>query len=87
MLGSLEVLHELAEQLRRQVDTSTASAVQSDHLALSHRLATVEQALGRQLTSLQVSPPAEPIRELLGCLWILSRGDVTSSLGHSNVSR
>lgn len=54
MQASLQVLQELGEQLKQQVDTSAASAVQSDHLSLSQRLAGVEQALNRQLTALQV---------------------------------
>ena len=52
--ASLQVIQELGDQLKQQVDTSTASAVQSDHLSLTQRLATVEQALSRQLTTLQV---------------------------------
>lgn len=52
--ASLQILQELGEQLKQQVDTSAASAVQSDHLSLSQRLAGVEQALNRQLTALQV---------------------------------
>ncbi|KAG7263967.1 hypothetical protein CRUP_026768, partial [Coryphaenoides rupestris] len=38
---------------RQQVDTSAAAAVQTDHLTLCQRLAAVEQALTRQLTTLQ----------------------------------
>lgn len=52
--ASLQVLQELGEQLKQQVDTSAASAIQSDHLSLTQRLAAVEQALTRQLTALQV---------------------------------
>lgn len=52
--ASLQVLQELGEQLKQQVDTSAASAIQSDHLSLSQRLTAVEQALTRQLTALQV---------------------------------
>lgn len=52
--ASLQVLQELGDQLKQQVDTSAASAVQSDHLSLTQRLVTVEQALSRQLTTLQV---------------------------------
>ncbi|KAG7263983.1 hypothetical protein CRUP_026784 [Coryphaenoides rupestris] len=52
--ASLQVLQELGEQLRQQVDTSAAAAVQTDHLTLCQRLAAVEQALTRQLTTLQV---------------------------------
>lgn len=52
--ASLQVLHELGDQLKQQVDTSAASAIQSDHLSLTQRLTAVEQALTRQLTILQV---------------------------------
>lgn len=52
--ASLQVLQQLGDQLKQQVDTSAASAIQSDHLSLTQRLATVEQALTRQLTTLQV---------------------------------
>lgn len=52
--ASLQVLQELGDQLKQQVDTSATSAIQSDHLSLTQRLAAVEQALSRQLTSLQV---------------------------------
>lgn len=52
--ASLQVIQELGDQLKQQVDTSAASAVQSDHLSLTQRLVTVEQALSRQLTTLQV---------------------------------
>ncbi|XP_077587654.1 nesprin-1-like [Stigmatopora nigra] len=45
--ASLQVLRELGEQLKQQVDTPSASAIQSDHLALAQRLAAVEQALNR----------------------------------------
>lgn len=52
--ASLQVLQQLGDQLKQQVDTSAASAIQSDHLSLTQRLAAVEQALTRQLTALQV---------------------------------
>lgn len=52
--ASLQVLQELGDQLKQQVDTSAASNIQSDHLSLTQRLAAVEQALNRQLTTLQV---------------------------------
>lgn len=52
--ASLQVLQELGDQLKQQVDTSAASAIQSDHLSLTQRLTAVEQALTRQLTTLQV---------------------------------
>lgn len=54
MQASLQVLQELGDQLKQQVDTSAASAIQSDHVSLSGRLVAVEQALTRQLTTLQV---------------------------------
>lgn len=52
--ASLQVLQELGDQLKQQVDTPAASALQSDHISLTHRLAAVEHALTRQLTTLQV---------------------------------
>lgn len=52
--ASLQILQELGEQLKQHVDTSAASAVQSDRLSLTQRLAGVEHALNRQLTALQV---------------------------------
>ncbi|KAJ0062831.1 hypothetical protein NL108_008118 [Boleophthalmus pectinirostris] len=51
--ASLQVLHELGEQLKQQVDISAASAIQSDHLSLCQRVNAVEQALNRQLTTMQ----------------------------------
>ncbi|XP_044527655.1 nesprin-1 isoform X1 [Gracilinanus agilis] len=50
---SLFVLHELGEQLKQQVDTSAASAIQSDQHALSQHLSALEQALSRQQKLLQ----------------------------------
>ncbi|XP_055981911.1 nesprin-1 isoform X7 [Sorex fumeus] len=50
---SLYVLHELGQQLKRQVDASAASAIQSDQLSLSQQLSTLEQALCKQQTALQ----------------------------------
>lgn len=52
--ASLQVLQELGDQLKQQVDTSAASAIQSDHLSLTQRLAAGEQNLTRQLITLQV---------------------------------
>lgn len=52
--ATLQVLQELGDQLKQQVDTSAASALQSDHVSLTHRLVAVEHALSRQLTTLQV---------------------------------
>lgn len=51
---SLQQLQTLGEQLRSQVDASSSAALQSDHLSLSHHLATLEHALNRQQEVLQV---------------------------------
>lgn len=51
---SLQVLLELGEQLKQQVDTSAAASIQSDHLTLAQRLNAVEQSLSRQQAVLQV---------------------------------
>ncbi|XP_076833611.1 nesprin-1-like isoform X2 [Brachyhypopomus gauderio] len=51
--ASLQVLLELGEQLKQQVDTSAAASIQSDHLSLSQRLGSMEQALNRQQAALQ----------------------------------
>ncbi|XP_074043952.1 nesprin-1 isoform X5 [Macrotis lagotis] len=50
---SLFVLQELGEQLKQQVDTSAAAAIQSDQLSLSQHLSALEQALSRQQKLLQ----------------------------------
>ncbi|GCB70645.1 hypothetical protein scyTo_0005735, partial [Scyliorhinus torazame] len=50
---SLHVLSDLGEELRQQVDSSAAAAIQSDQLSLTQRLASLEQALSRQRTVLQ----------------------------------
>lgn len=63
--ASLQVLQELGEQLKQQVDTSAASAIQSDHVSLTGRLAAVEQALTRQLTTLQVDGQKAPPQTVL----------------------
>ncbi|MEQ2168430.1 hypothetical protein GOODEAATRI_014360, partial [Goodea atripinnis] len=63
--ASLQILQELGEQLKQQVDTSAASAIQSDHLSLAQRLAGVEQALNRQLTALQLSLRRQQVSEKL----------------------
>uniref|UniRef100_UPI0037E92F69 nesprin-1 isoform X2 n=1 Tax=Semicossyphus pulcher TaxID=241346 RepID=UPI0037E92F69 len=72
--ASLQVLQELGDQLKQQVDTSAASAIQSDHLSLTQRLAAVEQALTRQLTTLQTGVQDYEIfndqLDSLGC-WIV----------------
>uniref|UniRef100_UPI003AAF302D nesprin-1-like n=1 Tax=Centroberyx gerrardi TaxID=166262 RepID=UPI003AAF302D len=72
--ASLQVLQELGDQLKQQVDTSAASAIQSDHLSLTQRLAAVEQALTRQLTTLQTGvQDYETFNDQLDCLgcWIV----------------
>lgn len=51
---SLQQLQALGEQLKSQVDASSSAALQSDHLSLTHRLATLEHALHRQQEVLQV---------------------------------
>ena len=51
---SLQQLQALGEQLKNQVDASSSAALQSDHLSLTHRLATLEHALHRQQEVLQV---------------------------------
>ncbi|KAG7239212.1 hypothetical protein INR49_029965 [Caranx melampygus] len=50
---SLQQLQSLGEQLKSQVDASSSAALQSDHLSLTHRLATLEHALHRQQEVLQ----------------------------------
>lgn len=54
MQQSLQQLQALGEQLRSQVDSSSAASLQSDHLSLTHRLAALEHALHRQQDVLQV---------------------------------
>lgn len=51
---SLQQLQALGEQLKSQVDASSSAALQSDHLSLTHHLATLEHALHRQQEVLQV---------------------------------
>lgn len=85
--GSLQVLHELGEQLKQQVGTSATAAIQLDRLSLTQRLAAMEQGLCRQQAVLKVglipasgsSPrlhPAReersPQREFLGIDWLVS---------------
>ncbi|XP_009867463.1 PREDICTED: nesprin-1, partial [Apaloderma vittatum] len=50
---SLVVLQELGEELKSQVETSAAAAIQSDHLSLNQILSTLEQALLKQQAVLQ----------------------------------
>lgn len=51
---SLQQLQALGEQLKSQVDASSSAALQTDHLSLTHHLATLEHALHRQQEVLQV---------------------------------
>ena len=51
---SLQQLQALGEQLKSQVDASSVAALQSDHRALVHRLATLEHGLHRHQEILQV---------------------------------
>ncbi|XP_028460256.1 nesprin-1 isoform X2 [Perca flavescens] len=50
---SLQQLQALGEQLKSQVAASSLAALQSDHLSLTHRLATLEHGLHRQQEVLQ----------------------------------
>lgn len=54
MKASLQVLLELGEQLKQQVDTSAVASIQSDHQFLSQRLSSMDQTLTRQQAALQV---------------------------------
>uniref|UniRef100_A0A672IE86 KASH domain-containing protein n=1 Tax=Salarias fasciatus TaxID=181472 RepID=A0A672IE86_SALFA len=66
---SLQQLQALGEQLRSQVDASCSASLQSDHLSLTHRLATHEHALQRQQEILQSGSQAcEGFREQLDTL-------------------
>ncbi|XP_049914520.1 nesprin-1 [Epinephelus moara] len=66
---SLQQLQALGEQLKSQVDASSSAALQSDHLSLTHRLATLEHALQRQQEVLQSGSQAcEGFREQLDTL-------------------
>ena len=51
---SLQQLQALGEQLKSQVDASSAAALQSDHRSLVHRLAALEHGLQRHQDILQV---------------------------------
>ncbi|XP_070812770.1 nesprin-1-like, partial [Pituophis catenifer annectens] len=53
MQDSLSVLHELGEQLKQQVDSSAAAAIQSGQLLLNQNLASLEQGLNKQQSILQ----------------------------------
>lgn len=52
--ASLQVLLELGEQLKQQVETSAAASIQSDHVSLTQHLSSMEQSLSRQQATLQV---------------------------------
>ncbi|XP_031731325.1 nesprin-1 isoform X8 [Anarrhichthys ocellatus] len=66
---SLKQLQALGEQLRSQVDASSSAALQSDHMSLTQRLATLEHALHRQQEVLQSGSQAcEGFREQLDTL-------------------
>ncbi|XP_071335456.1 nesprin-1 isoform X2 [Trachinotus anak] len=66
---SLQQLQALGEQLKSQVDASSSAALQSDHLSLTHRLATLEHALHRQQEVLQSGSQAcDGFREQLDTL-------------------
>ncbi|KAK1888724.1 Nesprin-1, partial [Dissostichus eleginoides] len=66
---SLQQLQALGEQLKIQVDASSSAALQSDHLSLTHRLATLEHALNRQQEVLQCGSQAcEGFREQMDAL-------------------
>lgn len=83
--ASLQVLQELGEQLKQQVDTSAASAIQSDHVSLTGRLVAVEQALTRQLTTLQVdrekAPPQTALIATFSDLMLANRPALRSQTG------
>ncbi|KTF86539.1 hypothetical protein cypCar_00031778, partial [Cyprinus carpio] len=77
--ASLQVLLELGEQLKQQVDTSAAASIQSDHLCLTQRLSAVEQSLSRQQVALQAGVrDYETFNEQLDCLsrWIVEAEEV-----------
>ncbi|KTF84425.1 hypothetical protein cypCar_00008835, partial [Cyprinus carpio] len=77
--ASLQVLLELGEQLKQQVDTSAAASIQSDHLCLTQRLSAVEQSLSRQQVALQAGvQDYETFNEQLDSLsrWIVEAEEV-----------
>ncbi|XP_073726049.1 nesprin-1 isoform X5 [Misgurnus anguillicaudatus] len=79
---SLQVLLELGEQLKQQVDTSAAAGIQSDHLSLAQRLRAVEQSLSRQQATLQAGVrDYETFNEQLDSLsrWIVEAEEVLES--------
>ncbi|TRY83468.1 hypothetical protein DNTS_016212, partial [Danionella cerebrum] len=81
--ASLQVLMELGEQLKQQVDTSAIASIQSEQLSLSQRLATVEQNLSRQQVALQAGVrDYETFNEQLDSLsrWIVESEEVLKAL-------
>ncbi|XP_056332552.1 nesprin-1-like isoform X5 [Danio aesculapii] len=77
--ASLQVLMELGEQLKQQVDTSAVASIQSDHLSLTQRLSVVEQSLSRQQVALQAGVrDYETFNEQLDSLsrWIVEAEEV-----------
>ncbi|XP_028808913.1 nesprin-1 isoform X6 [Denticeps clupeoides] len=53
--STVHQLHDVGEQLKKQVDPSAVATFQSDHLSLTQRLVTVEQALCKQQSALQAA--------------------------------
>ncbi|MCJ8736789.1 hypothetical protein PDJAM_G00016450 [Pangasius djambal] len=77
--ASLQVLLELGEQLKQQVDTSAAASIQSDHQILSQRLSSMDQTLTRQQAALQAGmQDYETFSEQLGALsrWTVEAEEV-----------
>ncbi|KAJ8270593.1 hypothetical protein GJAV_G00116870 [Gymnothorax javanicus] len=86
---SLQVLYELGEQLKLQVDASAVAAIQSDRLSLTQRLSVAEQALTRQQAVLQAGvQDFETFGEQLESLncWALEAEEVLKGQdpGHSS---
>ncbi|XP_060687754.1 nesprin-1-like isoform X2 [Hemiscyllium ocellatum] len=79
---SLHVLSDLGEEMRQQVDSSAAAAIQSDQLSLSQRLSTLEHALSRQRCVLQAGVrDYETFSKRLEALeeWIVEADEVLKS--------
>ncbi|TSO25166.1 Nesprin-1 [Bagarius yarrelli] len=77
--ASLQVLLELGEQLKQQVDTSAAASIQSDHQLLFQRLNAIDQTLNRQQAALQAGmQDYETFNELLSSLghWTIEAEEV-----------
>lgn len=77
MQDSLQVLYELGEQLKLQVDASAVAAIQSDRLSLTQRLGVVEQGLTRQQAVLQVGQ-FTPATTQPCCLLYFNQGHTVS---------